>query len=235
MKVLILNSGLGHRMGDLTRSHPKCMTEISKQDTILSRQLRLLSSNNIKEVVMTTGYFDHILIDYCYSLNFALKYSFVNNPIYDKTNYIYSIYCAKEILKDDDILLIHGDLVFDEEVLNRSLNSQDSCMIISSTLPIPEKDFKAVVEENRILKVGIEFFDNAYEAQAMYKLKKEDWLIWLEKIVEFCESGITNVYAENALNEITDRVYIHPLDVKNLLCSEIDNKEDLKNVKKKLK
>ena len=68
MKALILNSGLGHRMGVLTSEHPKCMTEISSSDTILSRQLRLLANAGIKEIVMTTGYFDDVLVNYCKSL-----------------------------------------------------------------------------------------------------------------------------------------------------------------------
>ena len=60
MKALILNSGLGFRMGVFTKEHPKCMTDISDTETILSRQLRLLVDAGIKEVVMTTGYFDQI-------------------------------------------------------------------------------------------------------------------------------------------------------------------------------
>ena len=55
MKALILNSGLGSRMGVLTKEHPKCMTEIAPGETIVSRQLRLLSEAGIREVVMTTG------------------------------------------------------------------------------------------------------------------------------------------------------------------------------------
>ncbi len=57
MKALILNSGLGHRMGVLTSEHPKCMTEISSSETILSRQLRLIADAGITEVVMTAGRF----------------------------------------------------------------------------------------------------------------------------------------------------------------------------------
>ena len=99
MKALILNSGLGHRMGVLTSEHPKCMTEVSATDTILSRQLRIIASYGITEVVMTTGYFDEILVNYCKSLNLPLHYTFINNPLYNTTNYIYSIYCAKEYLR----------------------------------------------------------------------------------------------------------------------------------------
>ena len=62
MKALILNSGLGHRMGVITKEHPKCMTEISAHNTILSRQLRMLASFGVEEIVMTTGYYAKVLI-----------------------------------------------------------------------------------------------------------------------------------------------------------------------------
>jgi phosphoenolpyruvate phosphomutase len=234
MKALILNSGLGHRMGELTAEHPKCMTEISAKDTILSRQLRLIAEAGIKEVVMTTGYFDDTLVKYCNSLQLPLHFTFVNNPLYAETNYIYSIYCAKEYL-DDDILLMHGDLVFEASVLGELLSFEHSCMKVSSTIALPQKDFKAVVHNGRVEKVGIEFFTDAMEAQALYKLNREDWKIWLDEIISFCESGNRNCYAENALNCISDKCAIYAYDVRNRLCSEIDTPEDLKIVSDKLR
>ena len=78
------------------------MTEISSNETILSRQLKMIADAGIKEVVMTTGYYDDVLIKYCHHLDMPIHITFVNNSLYDKTNYIYSIYCAKEELKDDD-------------------------------------------------------------------------------------------------------------------------------------
>ena len=234
MKALLLNSGLGHRMGVITKEHPKCMTEISAHNTILSRQLRQLVSFGIKEVVMTTGYYDKVLIDYCDALHLPLHITFVNNPIYDQTNYIYSIYCAKEYLKDDDIILMHGDLVFENLVMEAVIESPVSCMAVSSTLPLPEKDFKAVIKDGRIDKVGIEFFDNAMAAQPLYKILKNDWLVWLNNIERFCENDNRKCYAENAFNEVSEQCNIYPCDVKDMLCAEIDTPEDLDIVSKKL-
>ena len=234
MKALILNSGLGHRMGVLTSEHPKCMTEISSTDTILSRQLRLISQAGIKEVVMTTGYFDSILVNYCHSLHLPLHFTFINNARYRETNYIYSIYCAREALKDDDILLMHGDLVFEASVLDDSLHFEHSCMKVSSTLPLPDKDFKAVVRDGRVYAVGIEFFDSAMEAQALYKLNKADWNLWLDKIADFCEHDNRKCYAEKAFNEISEECPIYAFDVKERLCSEIDTPEDLAVVSARL-
>lgn len=234
MRALILNSGLGKRMGALTSEHPKCMTEISLSDTILSRQLKMLVDAGIKEVVMTTGYFDDVIIKYCESLKLPIHYTFVNNSEYAVTNYIYSIYCAKDPLQEDDIILLHGDLVFEASVLEDMLSFEKSCMKVSSTSPLPEKDFKAVVHNGRVVKVGVEFFEEAMEAQAFYKLKKEDWKVWLDKICEFCEKDQRNVYAEVAFNEISYQCAIYALDVRNRLCSEIDTPEDLEIVREQL-
>lgn len=229
MKALILNSGLGSRMGVLTSNHPKCMTEISSGETILSRQLKQIMDAGITEIVMTTGAFDEVLVDYCKKLDMPIHITFVKNPIYDTTNYIYSIYCAKEYL-EDDIILMHGDLVFDNQVFDRVVRNNTSCMTVSSTVPLPEKDFKAVVQEGKIIKVGIDFFENAMTAQPLYKLLKDDWTKWLDTIISFCENDNRKCYAENALNEISNECNIKILDVEDMLCNEIDNPEDLKMV-----
>lgn len=230
MKALILNSGLGSRMGEITKVHPKCMTDIPGDETILSRQLRLLSEIGVDDIIITTGYYDQVLIDYCNGLNLPLNIKFVKNPVYDKTNYIYSIYCAKEDLMDEDIILMHGDLVFQKDVLEDIVNSEKSCMKVSSTLPLPEKDFKSVVIDGHITKVGVEFFENAYESQALYKLNADTWNIWLNKIIEFVDADKVKCYAETAFNEISDECIIYPFDVEDRLCSEIDNPEDLEKV-----
>lgn len=234
MKALILNSGLGSRMGVLTSEQPKCMTEISSKETIISRQLRMLSEVGIDEAVITTGYFDSVLVTYCQSLELPIHLVFVNNPIYSQTNYIYSIYCAKDYL-DDDIILMHGDLVFENEVLDRLISAPVSCMTVSSTLPLPQKDFKAQVKNDVVMKVGINIFNEAMEAQALYKLYRNDWKVWLAKIVEYCENNKLNVYAEEALNELNGAANIHALDVMNCLCAEVDDQDDLAVVTSKLR
>ena len=234
MKALILNSGLGSRMGMLTSEHPKCMTEISPRETILSRQLKQIADVGIRDVVITTGLFRDALIAYCESLDLPLSFTFVHNPDFRETNYIYSIYCARAEL-DDDILLMHGDLVFENEVIDRVLACETSCMAVSTTLPLPEKDFKAVIQDGKVRKVGVEFFDDAVAAQALYLLKREDWRKWLGSICDFCEAGNRKVYAENALNALDGAADIYPLDVRDLLCAEVDDPADLEKVSRQLK
>ncbi len=93
MKALILNSGLGHRMGVLTSEHPKCMTELSAGQTILSRQLRLLADAGVQEVVMTTGYFDKVLVDYCQSLAAPAHHVYQQSPLCGNQLYLLHLLC----------------------------------------------------------------------------------------------------------------------------------------------
>ena len=234
MKALILNSGLGKRMGSITKDQPKCMTQISDNNSILSYQLEILNDLNIYDIVITTGYYNNILEDYCKQKFPSLEIKFINNPLFDSTNYIYSIYLSREFL-NDDLLLMHGDLVFEKKVLSELISKKNSSMTISTKLPLPEKDFKAVIKNGMIRRIGVEFFDNARTAQPLYFLKKKDWLTWLNSIVAFCEKGDVNCYAENAFNVVSDTIELIPYDYEYMLCEEIDTEEDLIRVKEKMR
>ncbi len=231
MRALILNSGMGKRMGSLTSGRPKCMIEIARGETILSRQLRMLHKAQISDIVMTTGYMNDMLEKYCLGLGIDQNYTFVFNEHYNQTNYIYSVYLAHHYLHDD-ILMLHGDLVFEDSVLEDLLTHKGSCMTISSMLPLSPKDFKAVVDKGFIREVGVEINDRSYAAQPLYKLEWADWSKWLDRIVVYCEKGQVTVYAEDALNDVANQCSIKPLDFCNRLCTEIDNFADLEEVRK---
>lgn len=230
MKAIILNSGMGTRLGDLTKNNPKSLVELGENETIFSRAISILSEYDIDEFIITTGYLNEVLIDYA-KANFPnINFTFVHNPVYDKTNYIKSIDLISEI--NDDIILLHGDLVFAEKTAENITSSEESCVVIDSTIPIPKDDFKAKVEDNQIKYIGVDYFaEDAVACQPFYKLKSEDWKLWKDNIRRFCQNDDTNVYAENALNEITNELIIKPFDLKGLLCMEVDTKEDLERVK----
>ena len=233
MKALILNSGRGKRLGELTGHQPKAMTELEVGETILSRQLRLLAQAGLREVVITTGPFAEALEEYARAQGWGLSYVFVPNPAYMSTNYIWSMELAREALLDTDLLLMHGDLVFEQDVLRQVLDQQRSVMVVSSTAALPEKDFKAVLDgKGRIGKIGIEFFESAVAAQPLYKLRAADWQVWQESIHRFVQAGQKNCYAENAFNEIAGLCELYACDIRDMFCREIDTLEDLTEVRK---
>ncbi len=231
MKALILNSGIGKRMGELTKTKNKCMAELSQGITIIDWQLELLQREGMKEAVITTGPFSDALMEHVTKKHPGIHVTFRHNPSYDSTNYIYSIALAQDVLQGDDIILMHGDLVFEQSVLHDIMESKASVMAIDKSLPLPEKDFKAVVEDGKITKVGIEFFENAYAAQPLYKMLQVEWNLWLEEIMAYCGRGERSVYAEHALNDISSQINLEPFDVNARICMEVDNLEDLERAR----
>ncbi len=234
MKAIILNSGMGTRLKELTENNPKSLVKITNEDSIFSRTIKILSQLDIDEFIITTGYLSQVLVDYCNEKFPEINFTFVHNPVYDKTNYIKSLDLIGNI--DDDIILLHGDLVFDVLVAEKIFDSSESCVVVDSTVSLPKDDFKAKIINNKIDYIGVDYFeDDAIACQPFYKLINKDWKLWKNEIKKFCNNDQTDVYAENALNKLTDRIKIMPLDVKGLLCMEIDNKDDLNHIKEILK
>ena len=98
MKALILNSGMGTRLGDLTRDKPKGLLEIGGGYTLLGRQLELLSQLGVTQAVITTGPFASLLEGYVRGLELPMDITFVPNEDYARTNYIQSMHLAAPLL-----------------------------------------------------------------------------------------------------------------------------------------
>ena len=234
MKAVIFNSGLGNRMGDFTKNNHKSMARLKDGETIFHRQIRLLAAEGITEFVVTTGPFEDQLK--AQAADFPqLNFTFVRNDIYDKTNYIYSMYLAREYL-NDDLLFFHGDLVFNRKLLHDVLACADeNTATVNFKKALPEKDFKGRVRDGKVLEVSIKIFDeDCYAFQPFYKLQRAAASAWIGKVVEFIHKGEDRCYAENALNEIFPALNIRAFDYNGYYVDEIDNVQDWARVKEEI-
>lgn len=116
MQGIILAAGMGKRLKDLTQNNTKCMVKVNGV-TLIERMLRQLDALGLARIVIVVGYEGKKLMDYVDSLAISTPICFVDNPIYDKTNNIYSLALAKEYLLEDDTLLLESDLIFEDSVL----------------------------------------------------------------------------------------------------------------------
>ena len=149
MKAFIFNSGVGSRLGDLTKDKPKALVELKSGETILGRQLRILRSQGIKEIVISTGYKEEMIKEYCLKEFPELHFTFVFNPDYATTNSIYSMYLAENKFQDD-FLIMHGDLVFDEGIVEKLLEEKHRDLVcINTEIPKPPKDFKGRIKKEK--------------------------------------------------------------------------------------
>lgn len=230
MKAVIFNSGLGNRMGEFTQSNHKSMARLQNGETIFHRQIRLLSEAGIREFIVTTGPFEDQLISEIVDFP-ELDFTFVRNDIYYKTNYIYSMYLAREHM-NDDLVFLHGDLVFDRKLPRDVLSCKEPCTgTVNFKKPLPEKDFKARVRDGRILEVSIHIFDeDCFAFQPFYKMDKATAAAWIAKVEEFIEKGENKCYAENALNGIFSSLDVRAFDYDGYYIDEIDNLSDYARV-----
>ena len=236
MKALIFNSGIGKRMGVLTANSPKSMVHLYNDEPIFERQIRLLQEAGITEIIVTTGPYPEMIKSVCSKACYKnIRFFFPHNEIYDSSNYIYSMFKAKELL-DDDILMMHGDLVFDRSLVPNILkNPIKNICLINKNKELPEKDFKGRIINNELREVSVNIFDqNCYAFQPMYKLSKEVITAWVDNVVNYVNNGIINVYAENALNEIAACLKIRPISYSNHFIDEVDNPNDLERVNREI-
>ncbi len=230
MKAMILASGTGSRLMPLTDDVPKCLIDIQGK-TVLGIQLKHLETVGVSGIIITTGPFKEKIENYCKNNFPKLNISYVFNEVYDSTNYIYSMYKCKDLI-DDDFLLMHGDLVFDVELLQSIMEQKSNAVLMNRDIPLPEKDFKGLLQGNRVIRIGIDVFgENAFFLAPLYKLGYDAFHKWMDKIDEFVNAKNVLCYAEDAFNEINDTILLQPFFYTDSFCMELDTHEDLEVIK----
>lgn len=121
MQAVILAAGMGKRLKELTQDNTKCMVEVNGV-TLIDRMLHQIDKQHLSRIIIVIGYQGQKLIDYIATLQINTPIIYVNNPIYDKTNNIYSLALAKDWLCKDDTLLFESDLIFEDSVIEALLN-----------------------------------------------------------------------------------------------------------------
>ncbi len=121
MQAIILAAGMGKRLKELTSNKTKCMVKVNGV-SLIDRMLHQIEKYSLERIVIVVGYEGQHLMDYIGTLGIKTPIIFVNNPIYDKTNNIYSLALAKDYLKEDDTLLFESDLIFEDAVIDELLS-----------------------------------------------------------------------------------------------------------------
>lgn len=136
MQALMLAAGMGKRLGMYTKNGTKCMVPINGK-ALIDYTIESLVKNNIKKFILVVGYKSQVLINYINSkfnssnLN-GMQIEYIENKNYDKTNNIYSLYLAKDILCNDDTILLESDLIFKADIITRLINSKEKNLAVVS-------------------------------------------------------------------------------------------------------
>ena len=235
MKAIILASGMGKRLMPLTDNLPKPLVKVG-DFTILERIVDSLIENDVRDIIVTTGHCAEKIEDFLKQRYQGLNFTFVNNPLYSQTNYIYSLWLAQEkATEGNDIIWMHGDLLYDPSLLRAVLSQKKSAVLIKRSGILPQKDFKAKIEDGLVTQIGVNIFGpDARFCIPLYKFLSQDFNLFAQGIERFIKDNKLDCYAENVFNGIPELKLV-PVYYDNELAMEIDDFEDLAKAQRFLK
>lgn len=237
MQAIILAAGMGKRLGKYTKDNTKCMLPVNGEK-LIDRTLTILSHLNIKKVIIIIGYKGENLKNYIGDkYNKDLDIEYINNPIYDKTNNIYSLSLAKDKMSEDDTILFESDLIYEEGIVRKLVeNPWSNLALVAKWEYWMDGTVVKIDESNNILSfVSKDMFDfhntgEYYKTINIYKFSKE---FAKEKYIPFlnayCQAWGNNEYYEQVLKVLTflNRTDLKALPIANEKWYEIDDVQDL--------
>ena len=228
---------MGRRLGELTKENTKCMVPVNGV-RLIDRLLGQLSGLKLNRVIIVVGYQGQKLIDYIGNrYEGKLKIEFAENPIYDKTNNIYSLSMVKDKLQEDDTLLIESDLIFSDRFFPMIIeNPYPNLALVAKYESWMDGTMVRLDEEQHIVNfISKDAFDYSdvdsyYKTVNIYKFSK-DFLQhqYVPFLDAYTKAVGNNEYYENVLRIISmlNSHNMKALPVGNEKWYEIDDKQDL--------
>lgn len=237
MQAIILAAGMGRRLGDYTKDNTKCMVPVNGV-RLIDRLLGQLAKQKLQRVVIVVGYKGKELREYIGNrYDGQLNIEFAENPVYDKTNNIYSLAIVKDKLQEDDTLLIESDLIFSENIIPMIVeNTNPNLALVAKYETWMDGTMVRLDDDNNIVNfISKDAFDyndvdSYYKTVNIYKLSKQ---FSQHKYVPFLDAYTkavgNNEYYENVLRIISllNSHDMKALPIGNEKWYEIDDKQDL--------
>ena len=237
MQAIILAAGMGRRLGDYTKDNTKCMVPVNGV-RLIDRLLGQLAKQNLQRVIIVVGYKGEELRKYISNrYDDQVNIEFAENPVYDKTNNIYSLAIVKDKLQEDDTLLIESDLVFSDNMIPMIVNHPcpNLALVAKYETWMDGTMVRLDDEQNIVNFVSKDAFvyndvDSYYKTVNIYKLSKQ---FSQQKYVPFLDAYTkavgNNEYYENVLRIISllNNHEMKALPIGQEKWYEIDDKQDL--------
>ena len=236
MQGLILAAGMGKRLKELTRDNTKCMLEVNGV-RLIDRVLSQLAKLGLKRTILVTGYEGAKLRKHVGRKWDGMRIDYIENPIYDKTNNIYSLSLAADELCKDDTLLLESDLIFEDSILKKVLSDSHANVAVVDAFQSWMDGTCVTIDENNLIKRFVPKKDFVYEEIPSYyktvniykfskDFSKKDYVPFLKA---YSKALGDNEYYEQVLRVVTllDKPLMHALPLSGEKWYEIDDIQDL--------
>ncbi len=236
MQAIILAAGMGKRLKELTQNNTKCMVKVNGV-TLIDRMLHQIEKQHLSRIIIVVGYEGQKLIDYIGTLDIQTPIVYVNNPIYDKTNNIYSLALAKDWLCKDETLLFESDLIFEDSVLEALVNDpRETLALVDKYEPWMDGTCVKLASDDSIeafipgKKFKFNEINEYYKTVNLYKFSKHFSETHYVPFLEAYQAALgENEYYEQVLRVITmlDEPEIKAKRLDGQRWYEIDDIQDL--------
>ena len=236
MQAIILAAGMGKRLGELTQGNTKCMIRVGGE-TLIERVLRQLDALHLSRIIIVIGYKGAELQEYLANVSVQTPIVFVENPIYDKTNNIYSLYLAKDYMREQDTLLLESDIILEDAVLRKLVkHPYPDLALVDKYESWMDGTVVTIDEENRIQRFipnsqfRYEEIPDYYKTVNIYKFSQAFSEHMYVPFLEAYSSALgNNEYYEQVLRVITmlDNSTLRALPLEGEQWYEIDDIQDL--------
>ena len=151
MQAIILAAGMGKRLKDLTQNNTKCMVKVNGV-TLIDRMLHQIEKADLSRIIIVVGYEGQKLMDYIDTLDIKTPITYIDNPIYYKTNNIYSLALAKDWLCKEDTLLFESDIIFEDSILQSLIDDpRDTLALVDKYEPWMDGTCVKLDEQDNII------------------------------------------------------------------------------------
>lgn len=231
-KAIILDAGESKRLRPLTENMPKCLVKIGNM-TILEHQLSNLVECGIRKVILVVGYHYNMIQKKLKKSPFDLEVKYVRNPIYYKTNTVYSLWLARNEMNTDFIYL-NGDVFFHRDVLRRLIDSEhNTCLAIDRKRRVGEEEVKVKIVDGLVKEIGKEIKASMADGEfvGVAKFSNEINVAFKKRLDEVVKEGKVNAFFELAVQRMLNDGNLYAVDVSDLPCIEIDTYNDLEEAR----
>jgi choline kinase len=232
MHCVILAAGTASRLRPLTDSTPKCLLNVGTR-SILERAIRSVFHAGVIHFTVVVGFQDWMVKNFL-KRNFpSLDFTFVVNNQFDTTNNAFSLLLAREEIEGHELLLLDGDVVFDDELIPLLIKSpHQSCLAVRTKGDVGEEDVKVEVNDKKeIVRIGKEIAASLVygESIGIVRFSRGDTtrlFTTLEKRVK-TENKVNEFYEASFQEMIDSGSRMVAVDAGPYRSMEIDTVEDL--------
>ena len=238
MKAVILAAGIASRLRPLTNHSPKCLLQIGSS-CLLKKTLDALIENNIRNIVIVTGYLHEMIESFVAEHYPELEVEFIYNERYESTNNIYSLWMTKKAVSNDAVLLLDSDILFDPEIIAKLIESPYPNCLALNQHELGEEEIKVIADSSGKIKeisktCSIEAAIG--ESIGIEKMSKEFLAVLFKELdAMILERNQINVFYEAAFeNIITQGAEFYAVDTSSLFSMELDTVEDFNTACEKI-